>query len=150
MLLSLSLGYAFCYFFLMIRRPPRSTLFPYTTLFRSCWGLNDRGQLGDDTYVNRATPVPLSSVLTFTAISAGRGDPGAHTCAITTTGTGSCWGQGLGGQLGRSDGPPNVPGPVGGGLSLGSVTTGGEHTCAVDATGAASWWGSKSRGRLRD
>src|SRR2546425_2583354 len=35
----------FCFFFfLMIRRPPRSTLFPYTTLFRSpyvigklCW-----------------------------------------------------------------------------------------------------------------
>src|SRR3712207_9416604 len=24
-----------CVFFLMIRRPPRSTLFPYTTLFRS-------------------------------------------------------------------------------------------------------------------
>src|SRR3990172_8511084 len=24
-------------FFLMIRRPPRSTLFPYTTLFRSHW-----------------------------------------------------------------------------------------------------------------
>src|SRR3712207_8622792 len=24
-----------CLFFLMIRRPPRSTLFPYTTLFRS-------------------------------------------------------------------------------------------------------------------
>src|SRR5436853_7889621 len=28
--------YIFCFFFfLMIRRPPRSTLFPYTTLFRS-------------------------------------------------------------------------------------------------------------------
>src|SRR2546429_6011723 len=32
------------FFFLMIRRPPRSTLFPYTTLFRSlsseaCWRL---------------------------------------------------------------------------------------------------------------
>src|SRR5215510_15731550 len=25
----------FIFFFLMIRRPPRSTLFPYTTLFRS-------------------------------------------------------------------------------------------------------------------
>src|SRR2546422_6745067 len=25
------------FFFLMIRRPPRSTLFPYTTLFRSAW-----------------------------------------------------------------------------------------------------------------
>src|SRR3989440_10889176 len=27
--------YTFLFFFLMIRRPPRSTLFPYTTLFRS-------------------------------------------------------------------------------------------------------------------
>src|SRR5256885_12267720 len=37
--------FVFVFFFLMIRRPPRSTLFPYTTLFRSgsrrnatsCW-----------------------------------------------------------------------------------------------------------------
>src|SRR3712207_7866152 len=28
------------FFFLMIRRPPRSTLFPYTTLFRSQRGAN--------------------------------------------------------------------------------------------------------------
>src|SRR5712692_10788439 len=27
--------FSFFFFFLMIRRPPRSTLFPYTTLFRS-------------------------------------------------------------------------------------------------------------------
>src|SRR2546425_11092179 len=27
--------FIFSFFFLMIRRPPRSTLFPYTTLFRS-------------------------------------------------------------------------------------------------------------------
>src|SRR5258708_12912865 len=26
----------------MIRRPPRSTLFPYTTLFRSCWHRADQ------------------------------------------------------------------------------------------------------------
>src|SRR5260221_6217667 len=32
-----------CFFFLMIRRPPRSTLFPYTTLFRSdIVGLTDK------------------------------------------------------------------------------------------------------------
>src|SRR3712207_8065891 len=31
------------FFFLMIRRPPRSTLFPYTTLFRSDRGF-DRGR----------------------------------------------------------------------------------------------------------
>src|SRR3989442_3207756 len=30
------------FFFLMIRRPPRSTLFPYTTLFRSAGGARAR------------------------------------------------------------------------------------------------------------
>ena len=35
---------ALCIFFLMIRRPPRSTLFPYTTLFRS----DDDSGDGDD------------------------------------------------------------------------------------------------------
>src|SRR5256885_9457170 len=32
-----------CFFFLMIRRPPRSTLFPYTTLFRSYRALAEKG-----------------------------------------------------------------------------------------------------------
>src|SRR5689334_24618782 len=43
----------FFFFFLMIRRPPRSTLFPYTTLFRSAriadpkhTGSNNRAQIG--------------------------------------------------------------------------------------------------------
>src|SRR5579872_7554120 len=31
-------SFFFSFFFLMIRRPPRSTLFPYTTLFRSLPG----------------------------------------------------------------------------------------------------------------
>src|SRR5256885_15882003 len=35
------------FFFLMIRRPPRSTLFPYTTLFRS--------EVTDDEFVEVAT-----------------------------------------------------------------------------------------------
>src|SRR2546426_4135704 len=38
-----STPYSFFFFFLMIRRPPRSTLFPYTTLFRSL-GLGEAGQ----------------------------------------------------------------------------------------------------------
>src|SRR5438067_4488767 len=33
------------FFFLMIRRPPRSTLFPYTTLFRSGGGRHPRRRL---------------------------------------------------------------------------------------------------------
>src|SRR5260364_419183 len=32
---AISCNYTVLFFFLMIRRPPRSTLFPYTTLFRS-------------------------------------------------------------------------------------------------------------------
>src|SRR5438477_8174505 len=39
-------------FFLMIRRPPRSTLFPYTTLFRSVWPISLRDRLP-------VLPVPL-------------------------------------------------------------------------------------------
>src|SRR5229473_5406178 len=34
------------FFFLMIRRPPRSTLFPYTTLFRSTRWSDRRGPCG--------------------------------------------------------------------------------------------------------
>src|SRR2546425_3536437 len=33
-----------CFFFLMIRRPPRSTLFPYTTLFRSVRATGQQGR----------------------------------------------------------------------------------------------------------
>src|SRR3712207_7801678 len=33
--MSVRRSYVHLFFFLMIRRPPRSTLFPYTTLFRS-------------------------------------------------------------------------------------------------------------------
>src|SRR5438477_6179415 len=37
MLLNIYILFSICdFFFLMIRPPPRSTLFPYTTLFRSC------------------------------------------------------------------------------------------------------------------
>src|SRR3712207_7964950 len=38
------------FFFLMIRRPPRSTLFPYTTLFRSYRARQDR-QSGPSSFV---------------------------------------------------------------------------------------------------
>src|SRR6266511_4457361 len=46
----------FCVFFLMIRRPPRSTLFPYTTLFRS------RRHLGDGLGPGGPPPSSLAAV----------------------------------------------------------------------------------------
>src|SRR3712207_9132493 len=48
-------------FFLMIRRPPRSTLFPYTTLFRSPGGLVHQLPALGEVRVRRAghrRPVP--------------------------------------------------------------------------------------------
>src|SRR5690349_23309162 len=47
MLLFFSFSFSFLlllFFFLMIRRPPRSTLFPYTTLFRSLIPLECRAK----------------------------------------------------------------------------------------------------------
>src|SRR5256885_11140489 len=43
----------------MIRRPPRSTLFPYTTLFRSPPSTSMPGRVGD-----RSIALPLGSVAT--------------------------------------------------------------------------------------
>src|SRR2546430_17616680 len=50
------------FFFLMIRRPPRSTLFPYTTLFRST-GIPsaERPGRGHDSFWCRAVPQPRTS-----------------------------------------------------------------------------------------
>src|SRR3712207_8340288 len=59
----------------MIRRPPRSTLFPYTTLFRSCVNLFAQGQdpssppLGSrqDTPWTSPTPPPSPACTTSTS-----------------------------------------------------------------------------------
>src|SRR2546429_8774077 len=47
--ITLSVEFSFFFFFLMIRRPPRSTLFPYTTLFRSWIAGRSRSGNHDDT-----------------------------------------------------------------------------------------------------
>src|SRR5256885_17175161 len=54
------------FFFLMIRRPPRSTLFPYTTLFRSNpWGMGKcrqgcaHGRAGPGHFRQGAGQLPL-------------------------------------------------------------------------------------------
>src|SRR5438552_19063181 len=47
------------FFFLMIRRPPRSTLFPYTTLFRS---ISKRGEVLDALFVEISGRVQRASI----------------------------------------------------------------------------------------
>src|SRR2546430_15324470 len=67
----------------MIRRPPRSTLFPYTTLFRSPFG--------------SSSPVAVSGGLSFATVSASI----KHSCGVTTSGAAYCWGGNEFGQLGN-------------------------------------------------
>src|SRR2546430_10298764 len=57
-----NIKYTVTFFFLMIRRPPRSTLFPYTTLFRSVRVVRDgadRGRRDHDLGHARAGAAPL-------------------------------------------------------------------------------------------
>ena len=54
-----------------------------------CWGLNDKGQLGDGTTTVRTTPTRVATSAKFTTIASGY----AHTCALTIDGSAWCWGQ---------------------------------------------------------
>src|SRR5438270_6516262 len=46
------------FFFLMIRRPPRSTLFPYTTLFRSDGATGFAASLTSLSFFKRSQKIP--------------------------------------------------------------------------------------------
>src|SRR3712207_7233487 len=60
----------------MIRRPPRSTLFPYTTLFRSVqmilWGFISQFMATNSTWVARAGGVLIAAVLLWDALFRGQ------------------------------------------------------------------------------
>src|SRR2546430_17323514 len=63
------------FFFLMIRRPPRSTLFPYTTLFRS---VSSRPLLARRTVRRRPLdpdPAPVHRTVHADRVPAARGEP---------------------------------------------------------------------------
>src|SRR2546427_6153611 len=47
------------FFFLMIRRPPRSTLFPYTTLFRSARTQHGESTVGGGSLPGETLPTTL-------------------------------------------------------------------------------------------
>src|SRR5205809_7759329 len=71
-------GFGF-FFFLMIRQPPRSTLFPYTTLFRSL-----AGQIGRLITIS-TTPVIAGDSFEMDAVGALRLSPLRRGLAIDST-----------------------------------------------------------------
>src|SRR5256885_16526184 len=68
------------FFFLMIRRPPRSTLFPYTTLFRSR-GAGGDGALGERHHAGGARRARSQHVRGPAHGGAGHGDGGGDHAA---------------------------------------------------------------------
>ncbi|MDH3731255.1 MAG: signal peptidase I, partial [Acidimicrobiia bacterium] len=122
-----------------------------------CWGLNDKGQLGDTTTTDATSPVAVSGVggigtLTgVTHLSAGL----KHTCAVRTDTSVVCWGLNNEGQLGNgtttdATSPVVVSGVGGTGTLSGAVTVGaGEsHTCANITDGTMVCWGRNDKGQL--
>jgi hypothetical protein len=62
-----------------------------------CWGNNLDGKLGTASPESSSEPVEVAGGHTFAALSAG----GRHSCGVTTTGRGYCWGRGFNGELGN-------------------------------------------------
>jgi alpha-tubulin suppressor-like RCC1 family protein len=120
-----------------------------------CWGLNNRGQLGDSTTTGRHTAAPVSGLIEVTALAAGQ----QHTCAVAKLADSPksdpgvyCWGHNDLGQSGPSAATPiqttavEVP-DVAGAVA---VAGGQSHTCALLATGGVRCWGANNFGQLGD
>jgi len=120
----------------------------------SCWGWNDRGQIGDGTNTNRNTPTQTSSLgtdRTAVAITAG----GFHTCAILDDGSVSCWGRNqyhgaLGDGTNTDRNTPTQTSSLGEWRTAVAITTGHLHTCAILDDGSVSCWGYNGYGQLGD
>jgi alpha-tubulin suppressor-like RCC1 family protein len=115
-----------------------------------CWGLNDRGQLGDGSLTDRTTPVAVGGNLTLSGLSLGeRFSCGMRGDAIW------CWGWNDFGQLGNGVRfNSHVPVAVSGSHTFTHVTTGGGFSCgiassAAPGTSATLCWGGYDGTNLR-
>jgi len=94
-----------------------------------CWGLNDRGQLGDGTAISRTAPVDVQGLSSGVRMMVAAYK---HTCAAMIDGTVKCWGSNGTGELG--DGtqidratPTNVVG-LPAAMPIDSMSAGGDGT----------------------
>jgi len=116
-----------------------------------CWGANWDGQLGNGTNNGSNVPVNVSGLSSgVSAISAGGGYDGSHTCALMSSGGVKCWGYNLWGQLGNgtntnSKVPVNVSGLSSG---ISAISAGGWQTCALMSSGGVKCWGLNTAGEL--
>jgi alpha-tubulin suppressor-like RCC1 family protein len=113
-----------------------------------CWGRNDSGQLGDNTFTSRNTPTRVATSVPFVQITTGA----YHTCALSATGQAYCWGSNWSGALGdNTTTNRNSPVPVQqGGTTFARITAGLGSTCGQTAAGQSWCWGWNALGQLGD
>jgi alpha-tubulin suppressor-like RCC1 family protein len=113
----------------------------------SCWGGNESGQLGDGTFVARATPAPVAGLGGApTAIAVGD----RHTCALAS-GAVRCWGENTADELGTGAGPDSATPLTAIASGASAVATGAAHSCAItgDAPGQVlACWGLNGSGQV--
>ncbi len=110
-----------------------------------CWGSNTGSQLGDGTNVNKLVPTAVPSLSGGIASSTGGT---AHSCALSTTGVATCWGDGARGQLGRGSFFGNILPSVATVGTYAALSAGGDMTCGVTTAGGAKCWGNNTYGQL--
>ncbi|HEV8150255.1 MAG TPA: hypothetical protein VGP61_08745 [Gemmatimonadales bacterium] len=115
-----------------------------------CWGANSFGQLGDNTTIDKPTPVRILAPtgVTFAQMDAGY----SHTCALTPSGNAYCWGYNGDGELGDNTlATKLVPTAVqAGALQFALLSAGSYHTCGVATTGFGYCWGNNANGQVGD
>lgn len=115
-----------------------------------CWGSGFFGQIGDGSTSTaaRAVPTRVAGAIAFRSISPG----GNHTCAVSTTGVGYCWGSNTNGELGGGSVGGSVPSPqaVGGSLTFDDIRAGNGFSCGLTTAGEAHCWGLNATAQLGD
>ncbi|RKP54131.1 hypothetical protein D7Z26_12170 [Cohnella endophytica] len=109
------------------------------------WGNNSRGQLGDGSMVNRATPVQVKNLTDVIAVAAGN----EHSLALKQDGTVWAWGSGMYGEMG--DGSfigKNVPVQVKGLDSVVAIAARSNVSFAIKQDGTLWAWGYNNYGKL--
>ena len=115
-----------------------------------CWGQGSQGQLGNGATSEEASPVTTAPFpFNQKAVALASGEE--HTCALMSTGSVACWGNGANGRLGNgassSASTPELTEPFGGGRTAVAISSQHQHTCALLNDGNVSCWGSDEDGR---